>query len=378
MKVGLGTLALALAFPAAASADNTPAGPATLTVRNGPSVGCPGSYPLPFVLVAWEVSVGEGGQAGTIQPRFGTRLGDPVELPAEAGTYRFPAPHFRFGDCGSNIALLQTTGNHAVLRGTSYQDVIVSRDGQPDEVIPGTSLDVRPVTEPDLDEDQLGERTEDRTELRVSATGGRVDDGHGQVTVTVTNAGPLAADLPTVNTSLASRTSEGCRYDSSKLLYPWSFGDCGLSRIAPGESRTVTLTGEVKGAQTVFVSVRSEGPDLAFGDNETSVGIPAPVAFTLATAPSQRLKQGVSVKVRAATAGRARVTVGFTVRGRTVKLGKLVTLKAATERTVTVRATGAKLRSLRRAARRGALTAQITVRTISGKTPVTATTKVLM
>ena len=44
---------------------------------------------------------------------------------------------------------------------------------------------------------------------------------------------------------------------------------------------------------------------------------------------------------------------------------------------MTVRATGAKLRSLRRAASKGALTAQITVRTISGKTPVTATTKVL-
>jgi hypothetical protein len=44
---------------------------------------------------------------------------------------------------------------------------------------------------------------------------------------------------------------------------------------------------------------------------------------------------------------------------------------------VTVRAGGAKLRSLKRAVRSGTLTAQITVRTISGKAPVTATTKVL-
>jgi hypothetical protein len=44
---------------------------------------------------------------------------------------------------------------------------------------------------------------------------------------------------------------------------------------------------------------------------------------------------------------------------------------------VTVRSTGAKLRSLRRAARKGPLTAQITVRTFNGKSAVTATTKVL-
>jgi hypothetical protein len=44
---------------------------------------------------------------------------------------------------------------------------------------------------------------------------------------------------------------------------------------------------------------------------------------------------------------------------------------------VTVKPTGAKLRSLKRAALRGALDAEITVRTIGGKTPVTAKTTVL-
>jgi hypothetical protein len=70
-------------------------------------------------------------------------------------------------------------------------------------------------------------------------------------------------------------------------------------------------------------------------------------------------------------AGRARVTVAFKVRGRTVKLSRVVKLSPFTPRTVTIHATGAKLRSLRRAA---PLKAEITVRTFSGRNPVTART----
>ena len=71
------------------------------------------------------------------------------------------------------------------------------RRGRPDAGPPGRAAGVTGVFEPDLDEDLVGDTTEDRTDLRVSATGGRGADGRAQVTVTITNAGPLAADLPT-------------------------------------------------------------------------------------------------------------------------------------------------------------------------------------
>ena len=80
--------------------------------------------------------------------------------------------------------------------------------------------------------------------------------------------------------------------------------------------------------------------------------------------------------MRALRAGRARVTVAFKVRGRTVKVARTVKLAAYTARSVTIHPTGAKLRSLKRALKRGPVDAEITVRTFSGKTPVTAKTVV--
>jgi hypothetical protein len=254
--------------------------------------------------------------------------------------------------------------------GLAFPAVTVVREGQPDERIDGARIAIREVVERDRDQDKAGDETEDQTDLRAGSTRARV-------AVTVTNAGPRAADLPAISTSLANARFDSCRADSLAGFWVLGPGSCPVQRIAPGESRTVTVVGDAPDATTVFVRTRAEGPDLAYGDNETSVGIPAAPPFTLTTAASQRLQQGVTVKVSAARTGRARVTVAFDVRGRTVKLAKIVTLKADAERAVTVRATGSKLRSLRRAVRSGALTAQIAVRSISGKTPITATTKVL-
>jgi hypothetical protein len=56
------------------------------------------------------------------------------------------------------------------------------------------------------------------------------------------------------------------------------------------------------------------------------------------------------------------------VSGKTVRVGTIVKLAPYTARGVTVRATGAKLR---RALAKGPLAADVTVRTFSGKTPVT-------
>ena len=127
-------------------------------------------------------------------------------------------------------------------------------------------------------------------------------------------------------------------------------------------------------ATTATFTAGAEGPDLAPADNTSVAAFAAAPAFDLAAADRQRVTKGVKVQVRGVRAGRARVTVAFTVRGRALKVGRIVTLKPYAARSVTVKATGAKLRALKRAAARGALDAEITVRTISGKTPVTAKT----
>jgi hypothetical protein len=85
-------------------------------------------------------------------------------------------------------------------------------------------------------------------------------------------------------------------------------------------------------------------------------------AFDVVAADQQRLSNGVRVQVRGVRIGRARVTLAFKVRDKTVKVGKVVKLAPYTGRAVTIRATGAKLRSLRRALANGPLAAEITVR----------------
>ena len=108
-------MALALAFPAAASADNTPAGPATLLNRWTGAYAPPG--PLARGAGRGGGVVGAGGQAGTVRPRPSGRraAATPSTLPAEPGTYRFPAPHIRWDYRGSQIGLDQETGDHAIL-----------------------------------------------------------------------------------------------------------------------------------------------------------------------------------------------------------------------------------------------------------------------
>ena len=67
------------------------------------------------------------------------------------------------------------------------------------------------------------------------------------------------------------------------------------------------------------------------------------------------------------------MTVAFNARGKTIKL---VPLTPYTAKTVTIRATGAKLRSLRRMLAGGGISAEITARAIRGQFPVTTKVKV--
>jgi hypothetical protein len=394
MKVAAAIGLAALAFPAAASADTTPAGPATLLSRWTGPVTAEGRPPE--VLVGAKVEVAAGGQAGIVRIRAKyhgvTALSEPVTLPAEPGTYTFGLPHIRWDYRGSEIGIDQETGGHAILQQRACVPELKfggdpcdqervdiwtppGGEGEPTEVRKGAKLTMTGIFELDRDQDLVGDQTEDRTDLRVSAVPSRDADGHLKLTVTVTNAGPLAADLPRLESPLGGMTRwDGCKPGPSLFT---AADVCGLERLAAGESRTVTATADAPDALSTSVTARAEGPDLADGDNTVKLDIPAAPAFTVAVAKSQRLKNGVTVRVRGVHAGRARVTVAFKVRGRTVKLGKVVALKPYAERAVTVRATGAKLRSLRRAAAQGELTADITVRTISGKTPATAKTRVV-
>src|SRR4051794_36573643 len=225
-------VASAAAFPAtaAAGAGNTPGGPATLMNQwTGASTaeGRP-----PEVLVAAKVTVGGGGQAGTIRIRAReagvTKVGDPVALPAEPGTYTFAAPHIRWDYRSGQLGFDQETGDHAVLSqdacdpslGRGVDPCQIKRvnvwtppgaQGDPQQVREGAQLAITGLFEPDLDQDLAGDTTEDRTDLRIAAKPSRDADGKLRIAVTIANAGPRVADLPQIETPLAGAAIEGCR-----------------------------------------------------------------------------------------------------------------------------------------------------------------------
>jgi hypothetical protein len=144
--------------------------------------------------------------------------------------------------------------------------------------------------------------------------------------------------------------------------------------LAPGESRLFTVHAEDPDATTATITARAEGEDLAPADNSTALAFSPAAPFAVATAKAQRLSRGIKVRLSAVRPGPARVSVAFTVRGHLVKVARTVTLAPYVTRTITLRATGAKLRSLRRHA---PVTGEITVRTPGALNAVTATTKVV-
>jgi len=366
MKWLLPILAVLL-FPAAAAAENTPSGPATLLSQD------PGAA-FNSVLTSWTVTVGEGGRAGTVRPLVAGVAGDPVDLPATPGTYTFPLPHT---PGAGPLGLVQQTGGHAIVARELCRPAIdrsldpcetkwvdIQRPGLQDVRDRGAQLTVKFNREPDSDGDLRGDLTEDHTDLRVSAVPAREPDGRLRVDVTLTNAGTLAADVPTVEASALA----GARWEGACLPY-LAFPACATTPLAAGESRSFVLRAEDPGATSVTVSARAEGSDLAPVDNSTVAGFLAAPPFDLAIADRQRVSRGIKVRVRGVAAGPARVTASFKVRGHTFWLSRPVTLTPYVARTVTLRARGATLRSLRRHA---PLKAEIAVQ----GTAVTATTTV--
>ena len=368
-------VAIAAVLPATADAQTlTPAGPATLNVRYGPNVACPaiGSF---AVLTKWQVQVGPGGSGGIVRPLIYDVVGDPVELPAEPGTYTFPAPHMNWSPCSPGIiSLIQETGGHAVVVPEDTpmlgRHIVVKRDGQAEERIDQSRLAIEPVTEPDNDGDLLGDLTEDRTDLTLTTAPTRDAIGRLTVAVTVTDAGPLPANRQYLT---ATGVQKG-RWDTN-CRNAQATNECMLFEpLAVGASRTIVFYDDAPGTLSAGFSVKGEGPDLNVLNNSTGFSFASAPAFDLTAAVKQRLKNGIQLSVLGAAQQTARVTVAIKLRGKTVKLTRTVRLAALQQRAITIRPAGANLRRLRSALAKKSLPAQITVSTADGKSPVTVKT----
>jgi hypothetical protein len=381
----LAVASTAFLAPAAASADpngllylTREANETLVNVDKTPHVG---AVPAPRVTVAWKVTVSAGGRAGIVRPVFGGVMGDPVTLPAEPGTYTFPmAPHVRTGGW---VGLFQTTGGHAIIDRTGCHfeaqewDDAVCRLRRIEEVnilnvgdivpdIPGAQLRIEPVSEPDADQDLLGDLTEDRANLRVTAAPAREPDGRLRIVVTVSNIGHEGADLPVLQVAgvPAGRWEGDCS---------GTFPACGLPPLAPGASRTLTLRSDAPDLERATVSVAAEGPDYAPEDNTRALKFAAAPRLSISAATGQRIARGVTVGLRGSHTGKARVTAAFTVGSRTITEVRTVTLQAFHARALTLHPNAAKRRAIRRAA---PVTARITVQTPGEADAVSATTKV--
>jgi hypothetical protein len=341
------TLALAalLLVPATAAAQwrpplpeprsTTPAGPATLYSDWIGSNTLEGLWPQ--VLTAFKVTVGPGGRAGRVRfrvlegPEPGREIaeGEPVTLPAAPGVYTFPAPHVPWDYRNGVLGLDQETGGHAIVSsyGCCAADQVLDvyrprlRDGAwPDrsqaQTQPEKLLTIEGVAQRDLDQDRLGDITEDRTDLRTAAKVERIGGGRLAVTVTVRNAGRLTAHTPRLTVRLSPavgrlRWAQPCRDIGLYELAGWpsQSEDCGLTPLAPGHARTLRFVAPDPGRLQVAARVSSEGADLAPADNGVSAfnaGPAPPLALEVVPNPGPTLV----AKLRSARAGTVFVTLG--------------------------------------------------------------------
>jgi hypothetical protein len=262
--VAAGVVGVAAAGPP--STTTTVRGPATYIQVFGPATA---EGWAPAVLVRWRVRVGAGGRAGEVRPQLTNEHAHPatgrwVRLPARPGTYAFAAPHVLWDQRSGTIRLDQRVGGHAILErlpGRGSPDVL-RRGVTP---VHGRRLTITTETEPDLDRDRVGDQTEDRTDLAVTAARG----AGGALDITVTNRGRRSADLPLLRVSgpAVAGWAPACHaprdWGPGRRPGP---GDCVLPAVAPGETFTVRAQlGE--GDLAATVTVAAEGPDLAPGDN---------------------------------------------------------------------------------------------------------------
>ena len=295
-----------LAFAAQSPETLTPEGPATLYSDWHGAATDEGEHPE--LLTGFRVVVQPGGRAGTIRflvhesPAFGEQgprtvhVGQPVTLPAEPGTYTFPAPHVFADYRNVSYGIEQETGGHAITAQIrcspedgegdicNSQSVDVYRPplgaAIPDrrtasEVQRGRELTIEPITEPDVDRDGAGDQTEDRTNLRASATTQRLSGHRRAFDITVENAGPRTADRPRVQAYFCPSPGLGswspaCVGEQRPFFSATGTTDsrrqyCLLAPLAVGERRTVRLVVPDLGFGDAYFSLSAEGPDLAAG-----------------------------------------------------------------------------------------------------------------
>jgi hypothetical protein len=366
-----------LAFVAQGPETLTPDGPATLYSDWHGAITLEGEHPE--LLTGFRVVVQPGGRAGTIRflvhenPPFGeegprtVHVGRPVALPAEPGTYTFPAPHV-FADYRSvTYGIEQQTGGHAITaqircspeEGESdvcnSQSVDVYRPplgaAIPDrrtatEVHRGRELTIEPITEPDVDRDGAGDETEDRTNLRASATTQRLRGHRRAFDITVENAGPRTADRPRVTADFLPSPGLGswrpaCRRE--RFPYFMVAGDddprqqyCLLAPLAVGERRTVRLVVPELGFGDAYFSLSAEGRDLASGDEGAGPEVrgPRPPLSLEVDAHPRHIVNGIRTTIRLTRTGTVRLKAR---RGRHT-YRQTITFRRAGKRDVVLRA----------------------------------------
>lgn len=381
MRLAVAGFLLAL-MPAAAVAaeraptDLTPDGPANLTPRfTGASPAICGG---PRVLTGWRATVGSGGRSGQVRVialgADGPVVGESVTLPAEPGTYTFPAPHVHSGCGGFGLGLAQSAGGHAVVwreacdpalapwaNACDAWHVDIDRDGQLRETWDGAGLALAAVDEPDIDADLRGDRTEDRTDLSLSTRATWAPDGKVRIALTVSNAGPLTADLPYLASERLDRAPAAswplpCPATYQALLAAARGGHnaCLLPPLSPGGQQTVTL--DLPPGGTFPVSVGSEGDDLAPDDNSAEVPLVPPGYRVLYRKVSLAARR-IVVRVRADLPGGARIVA----RAPGVRVSRTVRLRAGTQR-LSLRLGPVNTRRLHAPSRRRALKVTVTAR----------------
>ncbi|MCA1568884.1 MAG: hypothetical protein LC798_00910 [Chloroflexi bacterium] len=293
--------ALAAAMPAAAQDTVTPAGPAT--VRGN----WLGAFTLelrpPEILVGWTVTVGPGGKAGPVRLRVlrpgdrGTVVGSgPVEaLPATPGSYAFALPvGIPYDPRNAGLALDQEVGGHAIVRthppapgfdglGDAHAldvfrpllaeeaaEVAFSERRERQELL------VRGTIERDLDEDLVGDVTQDVGDLRLLRASilardtanvpGRETD-RVLIAARVLNAGSTVRHLPHI--AIPDEIS-GWSCAGSAIASGWI--RCAGAPIAPGgeaDLRIWSYPGNSR--EPTHIEVAAEGPDLTPEDNAGAI-----------------------------------------------------------------------------------------------------------
>lgn len=362
----IGPMAL-LAFAQVSGETVTPEGPATLydEWRGGQTdEGAP-----EHLLTGVRVTVQPGGKAGTVRllvnHRGTVHAGAPFTLPAEPGTYVFPAPHVLHDYREISFGIEQETGGHAIAAQTrcepeegsgdvcNDQSVDVYRPvigtTAPDrrtaaEVQRGRRLTIDSITEPDDDRDGAGDLTEDRTNLRASATTQRLPKGRRAFDITIENAGPRTADRPRLQASLDPSPGLGTwspKCLDERVILPEGeiqigAQHCQLAPIAVGERRTVRLEVPDLGRGSPRFTVRSEGHDLAPFDEFADLDFRDPLPpVGIEVEPYQQPYRGrLGIKLHAARKGTVRLQLQ---RGGRTYVRRTVTFRRAGGRSVVLR-----------------------------------------